>query len=179
MKGSDCDLVDQQTEARARQMVTISEYRYRWLRLPATTFVITHSPSRSKRPDGRGFSPAGGQVGRLRSGLPNGIEAPRSMKMVSAVHEHTASGAYSSIHAAVHPLSIGRRSQAEVVLRLQPNPAGIRARQPSRTTMPGLGSAAPVRGYDSDGSHRTCFASSRSDRDERPRSRNWRRRAPT
>jgi hypothetical protein len=30
-------------------MAAISECRYRWLRLPATTFVITHSPSRSNR----------------------------------------------------------------------------------------------------------------------------------
>jgi hypothetical protein len=36
-------------------MATISECRYRWLRLPATTFVITHSPSRSNRQDGFSF----------------------------------------------------------------------------------------------------------------------------
>src|ERR1700686_1677298 len=32
-------------------MATISECRYRWLRVPATTFVITHSLSRSDRRD--------------------------------------------------------------------------------------------------------------------------------
>jgi hypothetical protein len=31
------------------QIVTCTECRYRWLRLPATTFVITHSSSRSNR----------------------------------------------------------------------------------------------------------------------------------
>lgn len=40
------------------------ECRYRWLRLPATTFVITHSPSRSNRRDGLRFSGEGGG-GRL------------------------------------------------------------------------------------------------------------------
>jgi len=34
----------------------VSECRYRWLHVPATTFVITHSPSRSNRRDGFGFS---------------------------------------------------------------------------------------------------------------------------
>ena len=34
------------------QTATISECRYRWLRLPATTFVITRSPSRFNRRDG-------------------------------------------------------------------------------------------------------------------------------
>ncbi len=38
------------------QMATISECRYRWLRVPATTFVITPSPSRSNRRDGFSFS---------------------------------------------------------------------------------------------------------------------------
>jgi hypothetical protein len=38
------------------QMATISECRYRWLRVPATTFVITHSPSRFNRRDGFSFS---------------------------------------------------------------------------------------------------------------------------
>ncbi len=38
------------------QMATISECRYRWLRVPATTFIITHSPSRSNRRDRFSFS---------------------------------------------------------------------------------------------------------------------------
>ncbi len=38
------------------QTATISECRYRWLRVPATTFVIVHSPSRSNHRDGFGFS---------------------------------------------------------------------------------------------------------------------------
>jgi hypothetical protein len=37
-------------------MATIKECRYQWLRVPAPTFVITHSPSRSNRRDGFGFS---------------------------------------------------------------------------------------------------------------------------
>jgi hypothetical protein len=54
-------------------MSTISECRYRWLRLPATIFVITHSPSRSNRWDGFAFSEercgrATEQV-RLRAGV--------------------------------------------------------------------------------------------------------------
>ena len=66
-----------------RQTGTISECRYRWLESPATTFVITHSPSRSNRRDGLRFSSmAGGRtnLARVRSGLPNaspGIEKER------------------------------------------------------------------------------------------------------
>jgi hypothetical protein len=36
-------------------MSTMSECRYRWLRLPATTFVITRSPSRFSLRDGLEF----------------------------------------------------------------------------------------------------------------------------
>ena len=55
-------------------MATISECRYRWLRVPATAFVITHSPSRSNRRDRFSFSGerrgrATEQV-RLRAALP-------------------------------------------------------------------------------------------------------------
>jgi len=57
------------TVHRPFQTVTISECRYRWLRLPATTFVIAHSPSRSNRRDGSVFSGERGakrQMVRLR-----------------------------------------------------------------------------------------------------------------
>ena len=40
------------------QIATWSECRYRWLRVPATTFVITRSPSRFNRRDGGGFAAA-------------------------------------------------------------------------------------------------------------------------
>jgi hypothetical protein len=36
-------------------MALSREFRYRWLRLPATTFIITRSPSRSNHRDGLGF----------------------------------------------------------------------------------------------------------------------------
>jgi hypothetical protein len=49
------------------QMATISECRYRWF--PATTFVITRSPSRSVRRDGCGFSRERG-AGSRRGYLP-------------------------------------------------------------------------------------------------------------
>ena len=45
------------------QMATISECRSQWLRVPATTFIITHSPSRSNRRDGFSFSGESG-IGR-------------------------------------------------------------------------------------------------------------------
>src|SRR6266852_323608 len=37
------------------KLATISECRYRWLHVPATTFIITRSPSRSNRRDGGGL----------------------------------------------------------------------------------------------------------------------------
>src|SRR5260370_41158241 len=37
------------------QIPTISECRYRWLRVPATTFIITHSPPRSDHRGGLNF----------------------------------------------------------------------------------------------------------------------------
>ncbi|SRR5216684_6941775 len=43
------------TGAVALQIATVSECRYRWLHVPATTFIITHSPSRSNRRDGSVF----------------------------------------------------------------------------------------------------------------------------
>jgi len=53
---------------RAGQIATCSGCRYRRLRAPATTFVITHSPSRSNRRDGFGFlgkSEPGGSTIRM------------------------------------------------------------------------------------------------------------------
>jgi hypothetical protein len=47
-----CDLCLRRTRLITSQTATISECRYRWLRLPATTCVITHSPSRFNRRDG-------------------------------------------------------------------------------------------------------------------------------
>ena len=60
------------TKRRVRQMATVSECRYRWLRVPATTFVITHSPSRSKRRDGFDFSEGAEARRRSRSGCKRG-----------------------------------------------------------------------------------------------------------
>src|SRR6266403_1009557 len=50
----------------APQLATISECQYRWLRVPATTFVITHSPSRSNHRDGSSFSEESGTGRRTR-----------------------------------------------------------------------------------------------------------------
>jgi hypothetical protein len=66
---------------RPLQTATTSEYRHRLLRAPATTFVITRSPSRSNRRDSFGFSEersgrAMEQV-RLRASVTGSIENDR------------------------------------------------------------------------------------------------------
>ncbi len=62
-----------------RQIATISECRYRWLRVPATTFIITHSPSRSNRRDGFSFSEErkgpGDGPGPVTGGVTGSIES--------------------------------------------------------------------------------------------------------
>src|ERR1700722_17543866 len=73
-------------------MATTSECRHRWLRLPATTFVITHSPSQSNRRDGRdscgmlggdGADPAAGKCDHVSSRMTGGhfllIERPETL----------------------------------------------------------------------------------------------------
>ena len=88
--------------------------------------------------------------------------------------EVTASTAYvSSILAAAGPSLVGARPRAETVPRLQSSRASIWAREQFRTKL-WFRSMARARGYDSR-FHMTCFAPSRSYRDQCPRSRNRQR----
>jgi len=76
-------------------MATISECRYRGLRVPATTFVIlTHRPGVTAGTDPaclRNLGPGDGQV-RLRAALPGQVDV-RSQKSYSLAHSQPKSGA--------------------------------------------------------------------------------------
>ena len=98
----------------------------------------------------------------------------RSSFEIDQASEVTASTAYvSSILAAAGPSRVGARPRAETVPRLQSSRAGIWAREQFRTKL-WFRSMARARGYDSR-FHMTCFAPSRSYRDQCARSRNRQR----
>jgi hypothetical protein len=69
-------------------MATLSECRYRWLRVLATTFVITHSPSRFNRRDGLSFSGNSGGGRWIRSGKVQRYQVHLEWRRATGDDEH-------------------------------------------------------------------------------------------
>ena len=84
---------------RQRKVATISECRFRWLHIPpATTFVITHSPSRSNRRDGFSFSGKSGAGRRSRSGFVRATRFIQSEGWMSALDRTSREAVLSRAH---------------------------------------------------------------------------------